>query len=230
MKLLSLIVSLAVTLGAHAACAAQSAVSTYTEEAPSVSIRATWQRFGLTRPDNASDDTVRNAVAAFRSMAAEEREQMRSLRADDPDMPEHTYEMDLEGVISGNDKVAGILWKDYQYLGGAHGSLTLSSRNYTRSDGREVRLQDLFRRPDKALTLFSELSRKKLAQRDLPQDMVEAGTAPDQENFQVFLLEKDGITLYFSPYQVGPWSEGVVTVTLSLRELAAAEPHTAYWK
>ena len=136
MKLLSLIVSLAVTLGAHAACAAQSSVSTYTEEAPSVSIRATWQRFGLTRPDNASDDTVRSAVAAFRSMAAEEREQMLSLHADDPDAPEHPYEMDLEGVISGNDKVAGILWKDYQYLGGAHGSLTLSSRNYTRSDGR----------------------------------------------------------------------------------------------
>ena len=37
MKLLSLIVSLAVTLGAHAACAAQNSVSTYTEEAPSVS-------------------------------------------------------------------------------------------------------------------------------------------------------------------------------------------------
>ena len=230
MKLVSLIVALSVVLTAHAATAAQTAVSTYTEEAPSLSMRATWQRFGRTLPDNASDDMVRNAVAAFRSMAAQEQEELQSLRQSEPDMPEYVCEMVLEGTISGNDKVAGILWKDYQYLGGAHGSLTVSSSNYTRSDGRAVNLRDLFRKPDKALALFSELSRKKLAQRDLPQDMVEAGTAPDQDNFQTFLLEKDGLTLYFNPYQVAPWAEGVVTVTLSLKELAPAQPHTAYWK
>ena len=58
----------------------------------------------------------------------------------------------------------------------------------------------------------------------------QAGTTPDAENFQVFLLEKDGLTVYFNPYQVAPWSEGVPSVGLTLRELTDARPKSAFWK
>ena len=77
---------------------------------------------------------------------------------------------------------------------------------------------------------MSELTRKKLLEQELPQDMVEAGTAPEEENFSTFLLEEDGLTVYFNPYQVGPWAAGVVTVTLPLKELAAAQPVMSFWK
>ena len=230
MKFSSLALSLTLAFCVHTALAADTAVSTYTEESSLVSIKATWQRSGLHRPDNDSDTLVRDAVSSFRATAAQEQKELRKLRAEEPDIPVHPSEMILEGTLSDNGKVTGMLWKDYQYLGGAHGNLAVFSRNYTSSDGRPVGLNDLFRKPGKAVQLFSELTRKELAKRDLPQDMVKDGTAPEAENFQTFLLEKDGITLYFSPYQVAPWSEGVVSVTLTLRELAAAEPYTAYWK
>ena len=138
--------------------------------------------------------------------------------------------MDLEGTLHGNRRLTGILWKAYQYTGGAHGSLIVFSRNYASSNGRPVTLKDLFKRPEKALVLMSALSRKKLLDQELPRDMVEPGTTPDEENFSTFLPEKDGLTRYFNPYQVGPWAAGVITVKLTLEELSEAEPVMSFWK
>ena len=230
MTLRILTLSLVLTLIVHTALAKETALSTYTEESPSLSVSVTWQRSGLTLPDSEADALVKASVDAFRTMAVQEQEAMRELRTQDPDIPQHRYEMILEGSLSNNGKVMGILWKNYQYLGGAHGNLALAANSYAASDGSPVKLNDLFGRPDKVLSLLSRLSRSRLIQRGLPGDMVEAGTAPEAENFQTFLVEKDGLTLYFSPYQVGPWSEGVVTVTLSLKDLAEAKPHLAYWQ
>ena len=230
MKFLSLILALGLTLAATPASAGGNAVSKYTEESPSMKLEVTWQRFGLPLPDRESDAVVSHAVASFRAIAEEQQTDFRELQAKDPTFTPHVCEMVLEGTLAGNGRMTGILWKSYQYLGGAHGNLILSARTYTNPGGKHVTLQDLFRDPEKALQLMSELSRKKLLQRDLPPDMVKEGTEPDIGNFQTFLPEKDGLTLYFSPYQVAPWSEGVVTVTLTLEELAAAGPCASYWK
>ena len=59
--------------------------------------------------------------------------------------------------------------------------------------------------------------------------MVTPGTEPKKENFRTFRLEKDGITFYFDPYQVASWADGVITVTLSLSELAEAGPNPSFW-
>lgn len=215
---------------AEPALAAERAASKYTETAPGMTIEASWQRFGMDRPDDSSDALVQEAVRAFRSTAAQECLELKELRQEHPDYAPFPLEMVLTGVISDNGKTTGILWKNYQYLGGAHGNLGVFTRNYTVPDGRAFTLTELFRRPDTAVRLFSELSRRELIERGLPADMVDPGTEPDIENFSAFLLSSDGIVLYFNPYQVAPWSEGVVTVTLSLDDLSEAGPHTAYWK
>lgn len=59
--------------------------------------------------------------------------------------------------------------------------------------------------------------------------MVESGTEPEESNFKVFLLDNDGIILYFEPYQVAPWSEGVITMRIPLRKLEKAGPKLQYW-
>ncbi|WP_295636845.1 DUF3298 and DUF4163 domain-containing protein [uncultured Mailhella sp.] len=229
-KIAPFFLSLFLALAAHAAAAGEPALSTYTEQSSDLNVKASWQRFGLALPDRESDDLVRRFVDDFREAAEQDRKELRAMKEKSPDMPEHMFEMDIEGTIHGNGKVTGMLWKAYQYAGGAHGNLLVLSRNYVSSNGRSVGLHDLFRRPEKALALMSELTRKKLLEQELPQDMVEAGTAPEEENFSTFLLEEDGLTVYFNPYQVGPWAAGVVTVTLPLKELAAAQPVMSFWK
>ena len=213
---------------AHAATG-ERAESKYTETSEVMTIEATWQRFGMDGPDAMSDALVLEAVRSFRSTAAQEHVELKDLR-DKEGSVLPPFEMVLSGVISDNGRTAGILWQKYQYLGGAHGGLDISATNCTLPDGRVFRLTELFRKPDTALRLLSERSRKELQRRGLPMDMVRSGTEPDIENFDTFLLTADGLTLYFSPYQVAPWSEGVVTVSLSLDDLSEAAPVTAYWK
>lgn len=212
------------------AAASEPAVSKYTEHSTTLNIEASWQRFGMALPDEASDSLVQDAVKTFRALAQEEYLALEDLRKSDPDFVQHPYEMALTGTISGNGKTAAVLWQVYQYLGGAHGNLAVIAQNYTVPEGRAFDLADLFGKPDTALRLLSEQARRELLGRGLPPDMVNPGTEPEPENFQTFLLTVDGITLYFSPYQVAPWSEGVVTVTLPIDSLADAEPHAEYWK
>ena len=231
MKHLHFFIALCLLLLADTTYAAtgERAESKYTETSTIMTIEATWQRFGIDGPDAMSDALVLEAVRTFRSTAAQEYIDLKDLRDKNGSALSH-FEMVLSGVISDNGKTAGILWQKYQYLGGAHGGLDISATNCTLPDGRVFRLTELFRKPDTALHLISELSRKELQRRELPWDMIRSGTEPDIENFDTFLLTADGLTLYFSPYQVAPWSEGVVTVSLSLDDLSEAAPVTAYWK
>lgn len=225
-RILPFAFSLCLTLTSQLALADEPALSTYTETSSSVSMKATWQRFGLVRPDRESEAIVKDITDRFRAAA----EQEQKMRDNDPTMPRLSCEMVLEGTISGNGKISGILWNVYEYTGGAHGNIQVFSRNYARSNGRTIGLNDLFGNPKKALDLMSELSRKKLLDQKLPQNMVKAGTTPEADNFSAFLLEKDGLILYFNPYQVGPWAAGIITVKLSLKELAAAQPNMIWWK
>ena len=226
MKLVSLFLSVFLLLPAGAALAAETAVSTYTELSSSVNIKASWPRTGLARADRISDETVAGKAAAFRERAEEEYPSLREIRgADTPPL-----EMSLKATLSGNGKTLSLLWEEYMYTGGAHGGLVLYSQNYALPGGEPIGFDDLFQNREKALHLISVLSREKLLARGLSQDMVKPGTMPEVDNFSTFLLEKDGITFYFSPYQVASWADGVITVTLSLRELAGAAPHRQYWK
>ncbi len=231
MKHLHFFIALCLLLLADTTYAAtgERAESKYTETSTIMTIEATWQRFGIDGPDAMSDALVLEAVRTFRSTAAQEYIDLKDLRDKNGSALSH-FEMVLSGVISDNGRTAGILWQKYQYLGGAHGGLDISATNCTLPDGRVFHLTELFRKPDTALHLISELSRKELQRRELPWDMIRSGTEPDIENFDTFLLTADGLTLYFSPYQVAPWSEGVVTVSLSLDDLSEAAPVTAYWK
>jgi len=45
------------------------------------------------------------------------------------------------------------------------------------------------------------------------------GTTPDADNFQNWYVEGTTLVLLFPPYQVGPYSLGVVSVPIPLSEL-----------
>lgn len=226
MKLFSVALTACLILNAGSCIAAENVVSTYTESSSSLSFTASWQRSGLSLPDRIADEFVARKAAEFRATAQEEHAALQDIRGEETP----PLEMNLKGTLSGNGRTLSLLWEEYVYTGGAHGNLILSSQNHMLPGAEVFTLADLFPRKDKALKLISELSRKKLLARGLPEDMVNMGTVPEEENFCTFVLEKDGITFYFSPYQVGPWAEGVVTVSLSLGELSDAAPRMSFWE
>ena len=230
MKYLFLATAFFLLLPVHHGSAESLPFSAYTEQSPFITVKASWQRFGMDLPDKLSDDMVRREIDSFRALAGQTQKELQDTIGNNGSRPNSCpYEMYLEGKISNSGKVSGILWKNYQYLGGAHGNLSLSSRSYSMADGRPVLLKDLFYLPQKALALISKLSEKELLLRGLPESMVKPGTMPEEKNFSVFLLEPEGLTIYFEPYQVAPWSEGTIMVTLPLKALSPAKPRMEYW-
>ena len=59
--------------------------------------------------------------------------------------------------------------------------------------------------------------------------MLESGTKPDILNFDLFALSREGLIIYFPPYQVAPYSEGYLTVTIPLERLRPFAPQLALW-
>lgn len=219
MKIYSFVLAACLIFNAGFAIAAENAVSTYTETSSVYKITASWQRFGISLPDRLADERVANAVAQFRAHAQE---------LNDEGTP--PWELNLEGTLYSNGATISMLWNHYEYIGGAHGGIILSSQNHVLPGGEPLTLADIFPHKEKALKIISELSRKKLLAQDLPADMVTMGTEPKEENFCTFVLGNNDITFYFSPYQVAPFSEGTVTVSLSLGELVSAAPNRRFWK
>ncbi|MBP3730705.1 MAG: DUF3298 domain-containing protein [Mailhella sp.] len=194
-------------------------------------IKASWQKTGLKEADDFAEAKVKEEAEQFKARveALDEESQPMGMA-----MPE--CELSVTAAVSAGGKTIGVLWATYEYLGGGHGSLGLESRIYFQQNSskdqnvRLLGLKDLFRDPRAAIEIFSEFSREELTRRGLDPSMVEAGTVPVPENFLVFLLDDDGILLFFEPYQVAPWADGTIRLHIPLDRLKKASPKLSYWK
>lgn len=102
-----------------------------------------------------------------------------------------------------------------EFTGGAHPNPWLVSVNFDLAGGRELTLGQLFRPGH--LQVLSRYAVAELEKRDLPEARV--GAAPKAENFSVWTLGPQGLTLVFPPYQVGPYAAGTQEVLVPWKEL-----------
>lgn len=102
-----------------------------------------------------------------------------------------------------------------QFTGGAHPNPWFVSVNFDLASGGSLQLGDLFR--PGYLDTLSRCAIAELEKRDLPEAKV--GASPKPENFQVWTLGAQGLTLIFPPYQVGPYSAGAPEVLVPWKEL-----------
>lgn len=188
-------------------------------------ITASWPDIGIPEADRLSRRLVERWTTDFKLRVMDYAE---SIEGSSHPMP--SCELEISAAFAGNRRVGGLLWAVYEFLGGAHGSLALSTHNYDRRNGKELSLDDLFQKPQRALELFSILACGELLDRDMPPDMVRPGTAPQPSNFQTFLLSDKGLTLYFEPYQVAPWAQGPVKVYIPVDALGEAGPRLEFWR
>lgn len=124
------------------------------------------------------------------------------------------------------------------FTGGAHGMPLTASFNLNLTSGKLIVLNDLFTDPALALEALSNECRRQLDARfearlrevdagaapeqlaadlDAARQWIEKGTAPNPENYRVFLVDgldapAIGLTLIFTPYQVASYADGVQQV------------------
>ena len=134
--------------------------------------------------------------------------------------------------VRASSQVISLIFFISTSMGGPHPESGLATFVYDKRDGRRLSYGDLFMNSDGLLPVFSDICRKSLAQQlgdRIVTDMLEAGTAPEVTNFDLFVLTPSGLRIYFPPYQAAPYSEGYLTVAVPLTELEAFKPQLTFW-
>lgn len=124
-------------------------------------------------------------------------------------------------VIQSNNNYISVLILQESYTGGAHGSHIARSFNYDVKNKKVIAITDL-----KSLDQISQQSRISLKQQfqekeawnDEIQDWIDEGTDPAKsENFKVFTMTPDVVTIYFNEYQVAPYVYGEQQVVIPIK-------------
>lgn len=131
-----------------------------------------------------------------------------------------TWEDILEGVFTGDYKG----WKNYlltyySYKGGAHGIQTACPIVFSAKSGAPVSEEDLFvpgYKEPLAKLLGEALSKDMHEDDDELIGLVEMDQVAPNGNFSV---GTDGIQWIFQPYEVGPYALGILSATLSWKQL-----------
>lgn len=135
-------------------------------------------------------------------------------------------------VLRPSQEAVSLVFEIWTYTGGAHGNLDIITLNYSLITGQRLNFVDIFEDVDKALSLLSGQSRKVLSRRLAGGRMdqwILDGTTQDVNNFSSIGLTRQGVRVYFQPYQVAAWAAGAQEVDIPLEELLPAKPFLTLW-
>ena len=102
--------------------------------------------------------------------------------------------------------------------------------NFSLIDGRQLSLEDMFDKPQAALKLMSEWSRREIPKKisTIKEFLIE-GTEPQNKYFSQILVTSDGLKIFFWCGQVAPRSQGDPELTMPIAKLAKAGPKPEVW-
>ncbi len=133
------------------------------------------------------------------------------------------YELTHTGqAIRGDRNVFSFLDVDYSYLGGAHPYTAVHGVNFDTASGKQLSLQDVTADYNGfcqyVKTCLEEMSREE----DGP--MLFEWYEEDLQKFfsgeyhLEWVMEQDGVTVYFNPYDLASYAEGALEVTVKFTE------------
>jgi hypothetical protein len=129
-----------------------------------------------------------------------------------------------KGQIDGD--VISFVMNVYSFVGGAHGAEVSTAFNYNAKTGKEIKLADLFANQPDYLQKISNYCIKDLEKQissgmedngewvKQNSEWINEGAGPKEQNYSVFLINKDNIVFYFQQYQVAPYAAGTFKVTM----------------
>ncbi|MBO5730548.1 MAG: DUF3298 and DUF4163 domain-containing protein [Treponema sp.] len=121
---------------------------------------------------------------------------------------------------------ASVLLTAYQFTGGANGLDQMASFTWNKITQKIMPLESflplVLTEPSLeslAAVCRAELTTALSAAHDSNlQEMIQAGTEPVPENYQIFTVSEKGLTIYFQKYQVAPGSAGTQAVLIPYRK------------
>jgi hypothetical protein len=106
------------------------------------------------------------------------------------------------------------------YTGGAHGMQFRKTFSFTKG-GQLLTLSNIFSNGFDGLPAFAKIVQKELLARPNAQaDWITDGASAKEENYQSFVVTDEGLTILFDPYQVAPWSDGAIDISMPLKSFA----------
>ncbi|MGI5055513.1 PdaC/SigV domain-containing protein [Treponema socranskii] len=164
-----------------------------------------------------------DAYDDFKSSAQKTRRELEKAKnASAEKIPPFEYKAVCDSIIV-SDKYISMLFTAYRYEGGAHGETLLDSITYDKALKKEVSITEASGLSIKDVaTKCKDYLMKRLnyggngaeAQKART-DWIAEGTIPEASNYQTFTYDGKKLTVYFEPYTVAPYSEGVQKVTIS---------------
>lgn len=124
-------------------------------------------------------------------------------------------------IAIANDNLISIQYDIGGYsAGAAHDNSNSSVLNYDLKADKVLKLADLFK-PDakylQAISAYCINDLKKQSKKNgnsLPDEMIQAGAAPNVRNYRSWTISKKGLAITFDAYQVGPYVSGPQSVVV----------------
>lgn len=176
---------------------------------------------GLDNLNKEIQEKIDKEIADFKNNSLENDEAVKKTDPESYANYPRQYELNIDYTRGEIDEdIASIVLNVYSFEGGAHGSTYPIAINYNVKDNKNITLADLFSGQEEYLKKISDYCISDL-EKQVSEKMegiggswINDGAGPSEENFSLFLINKDSIIFYFPQYQVAPYSAGQFTVTM----------------
>ncbi len=152
--------------------------------------------------------------AAFRDLTADAAREMQEAQSAGREFGAF-YDRESVLVRRADDAAVSLLFRSEYFAGGPHGSLGYEAAVLDAQTGKQLALTDVVTDMDRLARLAEEELGIFYAPEDLyPEGPKLAERFASKETLPAFTLDPEGLTLYFDPDEIGPYSSGPLTVTI----------------
>jgi len=160
-----------------------------------------------------ADQAVQDGInSLFRQEAASAKQEgQQNIKDYPPSLSPNKYETYFDYRIKYNrNNILSVIFLDYQYTGGAHGSTIQKAYTLDLQTGKEYAMKDLFKTGSDCAALFNSEVRQGIKDRELYELTTFSAISADQ----AFYLDNSGVSVYFQQYEYFPYAAGIQTFTL----------------
>lgn len=121
-------------------------------------------------------------------------------------------------VVHNNDGIFSLKFSTETFLGGAHPTHIISTKNYGLKEKKIIKFEDVIT-GQALLDKISQISSDYFKHQQLEYDLFVDGFEAKKENYLNFNLKKDSIVFYFQEYQIAPYVAGPQQIEIKLIDL-----------
>ncbi len=151
------------------------------------------------------DAFVQDQIAQFKNDVSWVEDQQDSAQAE-------ALSLDIAYTMYQGTSVQTYVFTVASYTGGAHGMQVRKTFAFNK-EGQLLTISNVFKNGFDGLPVFAKVVQKALLKREGVQaDWLTEGASPIEENYNAFIVQDDGVTVLFDPYEVAPYVFGPIDV------------------